>query len=185
MTKTDIRKAVRKYFAQLAAEEYTKKCSRVHNQLYRTEQWRQARMIALTLSTKNEIDTRAVIKKAWSEGKQVAVPKVNPLTHSMTFYKLTSFNQLKEQYAGIQEPDASQAAPVLPEDIQLMIVPGLAFDWGRYRIGFGGGYYDRFLAAHLVPTCALALDFQLFEKLPREEHDKPVDIVLTEEKVFR
>ena len=93
-----------------------------------------------------EIPTFHIIEQAWHEGKEVAVPKCNPENKAMEFKKITSFEQLESVYSGLLEPVAETVKVRDQHDLDLLIVPGLAFTKDGYRLGFGGGYYDRFLS---------------------------------------
>ena len=95
----------------------------------------------------------------------------------MRFIYLTDLNQVEKGYAGIPEP--MEDAPVAEDKTALVLMPGLAFDPQGHRIGYGGGFYDRFLAKEPNhPTVALCYEFQMLEKLETEEFDVPVDLVL-------
>lgn len=127
-----------------------------------------------------EVKTRALIERALADGKTVAVPKV--MRGSMVFIRLTDFSQLGRGYYGIMEPKGGEE--VRREDA-LMLMPGVAFDRQRRRIGYGGGYYDRFLAAHPgIATAALAFGFQVFDEIPAEETDIRPSFVVTEEEIL-
>ena len=116
-----------------------------------------------------------MLEQALRDGKQVAVPKV--FGDEMKFLYLQDLTQVAKGYAGIPEPIADE--PVAEDKTALVLMPGLAFDPQGHRIGYGGGFYDKFLAAEPDhPTLALCYEFQLLPKLETEEHDIPVDGVL-------
>ena len=117
-----------------------------------------------------EVGTRVIIEQAWKRGKRVAVPKVEG--KEMKFFYVQSFEELKSGYKGILEPmngvlaDASSA---------LVILPAVAVDQEGYRLGYGGGYFDRYLEAHpQYETVALAFEMQVVKFLPREGFDRRV-----------
>ena len=138
--------------------------------------YRQARSLYGYLSYNQEVETHALLLQAQRDGKRVAVPKVTG-PGEMVFYWLDELTQAAPGYCGIPEPDGSQ--PAADDDTALVLTPGLAFDRQGHRMGYGGGFYDRYLAAHPHPTIALCNDFQLLPHLDAAAHDIPVDAVLT------
>ena len=128
----------------------------------------------------HEVITRYIIEESWKLKKEVAVPKVSG--KDMIFYKLTDFSQLEEGYYGIPEPTKGQIA-----DWQdaLMIMPGVAFDRDNHRVGYGGGFYDRFLEKHPgLVRLAVAFEFQILEQVPVEPTDILPQIIITEKKLY-
>ena len=143
--------------------------------LFATEAYTAARSIYATLSFNREVRTRPIIEHAWADGKRVAVPKV--FGREMRFIWLDDLDRLEISAFGVPEPVSD--APVADDDTALVLVPGLAFDARGHRVGYGGGYYDRWLSAHPGhPTVALGYGFQRVENIDAEEHDVPVDLVL-------
>lgn len=140
------------------------------------EAFRNADRVLAYADYNHEVITRYIIEEAWKAGKQVAVPKVEG--QDMIFYILTDFSQLKPGYYGIPEPDRGVEANW--EDA-LMIMPGVAFDRENHRVGYGGGFYDRYLEKHPdITTVALAFDFQLMDQVPVEPTDIFPQIVVSE-----
>ena len=138
--------------------------------------YRQARSLYGYLSYNQEVETHALLLQAQRDGKRVAVPKVTG-PGEMVFYWLDELTQAAPGYCGIPEPDGSQ--PAADDDTALVLTPGLAFDRQGGRIGYGGGFYDRFLEREPEhPTVALCYGFQLVERVPMERFDRPVDLVL-------
>ena len=116
-----------------------------------------------------------MLEQAIRDGKRVAVPKV--FGDEMKFIWLDELDRVEKGYSGIPEP--VDDGPVADDPTALMLMPGLAFDPAGHRIGYGGGFYDKFLAAEPDhPTVALCYDFQVMEHLETEEFDIPVDMVL-------
>jgi len=129
------------------------------------------------VSFRNEADTTAIIQAAFVSGKRVAVPRVNG--KEMDFFEIQSMEELQTGSFGILEPKES-AKMVFPEEGDLMLVPGAAFDPEGNRIGYGGGYYDRYLAKYPeLYTIGLAYDFQMLEDLPSEEFDLKLKEVIS------
>lgn len=137
--------------------------------------YKAAKTVYGYLPYNQEVRTIPILKQALMDGKQVAVPKV--YGDEMRFIYIDDFSQIDKGYAGIPEPIADE--PVAHDETALVLMPGLAFDMEGHRIGYGGGFYDRFLAAEPNhPTLALCYDFQVFPLLETEEFDIPVDSVI-------
>ncbi len=136
----------------------------------------------LYVSNDNEVQTRGIILRCLFEGKRVAVPSLGVNRKEITPSVITDMSELSEGVFGIKEPGHEHIRPFPPELIKTVIVPGIAFDRKGGRIGFGGGYYDRFLRkvsrdAHIW---GLAFGFQVMESLPVDSGDVPVQKVITE-----
>lgn len=137
--------------------------------------YQKAKTIYGYLPYNQEVRTVPMLQRALDEGKQVAVPKV--YGDEMKFIYMTDLSRVEKGYAGIPEP--IEDAPVADDPTALVLMPGLAFDPEGHRIGYGGGFYDKFLASEPEhPTLALCYDFQMLPKLETEEFDIPVDCVL-------
>lgn len=122
-----------------------------------------------------------MIAQALADGKRVAAPITLTTRRMIRLAELTSHRRgLVTGPYGIRQPDPRRARRVHPEDLDLAVVPGVAFDAHGYRLGRGGGYYDRFLAAlpPTVPRIGLAFRCQRVPRLPRASHDQPVIAVL-------
>lgn len=153
----------------------------LHDQLFDSFLWNEAACVGVTVSSEREWDTRTIIEKAWEDGKRVYVPKSVHDTKALHFYELTSFNQLEKGYFGIEEPLPEKTERCEADDMDLLIVPGLIFTPSGYRIGYGGGYFDRFLSDFRQPTVSLLHSNQLVDSFPIEPHDVPVKFLITEE----
>ncbi|WP_102335801.1 5-formyltetrahydrofolate cyclo-ligase [Salimicrobium jeotgali] len=149
-----------------------------------TTQWKNSRVIAITVSRYPEWSTRDFIEKGWKEGKKVAVPKVSPTMKSMEFYLVHTYAQMKEGYSGILEPDPEFCSIIHKKDIDLLFVPGLLFNYDGYRIGFGGGFYDRYLEKFSGQTLSVTSENQLQDFIPVEDHDIPVQLIVTESRLM-
>ena len=148
------------------------------DRLFAAEQYRQCKSLYAYLSFNQEVRTSPIIERAWADGKRVAVPKV--IGRDMVFIWIDSFDNLAPQGAyNITEP--IEDGPVADDATALVLMPGLAFDPEGRRVGYGGGYYDRFLEKEPDhPLVALCYDFQLVDHLEVEAHDVPVDVVITD-----
>lgn len=166
-------------------EEYREKSERIASHFFSHPAWKKAEVIGMTISRPPEVDTYKIIEKAWQEGKRIAVPKCLPSTREMEFRYLTDFSQLEKVYYGLLEPIVERTELVEPDGIHLLVVPGLAYSPDGYRLGFGGGYYDRFLTGYKGETVSLAFSSQIVKELPTEEHDMPIGLIITEELVIQ
>lgn len=156
----------------------------LYTNLFASKFWKKANLIGITLSKGFEWSTIPIIKRAWQEGKKVSVPRSIHASRELHFYQIEQFSQVKVGYFDIKEPIVEQTKRIHKEDIELMLVPGVAFTKKGYRIGFGGGYYDRFLKDYLNPTLSLLHSKQIVAKIPIETHDVPVDYLITERGIF-
>lgn len=146
-----------------------------------------AALVLAYVSYGNEVDTRAVIESALASGKRVAVPRVLPHKHKMDFYEIDGMDDLAEGFKGILEPKRGLCSPLGTVDLlgSVCLVPGLVFDAAGHRIGYGGGYYDRFLQFYPGDKIALARSTQVSSNpLPTESRDVPVDFIVTDHGVW-
>ena len=155
--KAELRKTMSESLKQLSNELYIKQSELIADFLYKDDLWNKAKTIGITISRPPEVDTYPIIRKAWEEGKRVVVPKCIPKERSLDFRALENFEQLESVYYGLLEPIESQTTKVDPKDIDLLFVPGLAYSSDGYRMGFGGGYYDRFLTDYKGSTLIACL----------------------------
>lgn len=154
--------------------------SSIHKTLFDSSYYQQATVIGCTISQAHEIDTSPIIEQAWKDNKEIVVSKCYPKQKELSFRKLTSFKQLETVYFGLKEPKEEETEEMGKERIDLMIVPGLLFDERGYRIGYGGGFYDRYLSDFEQTTIALATEEQLVQKVPNDPFDIPVHHLITE-----
>ena len=177
MDKKALRRAIGAKKSALTPEEVERRSAILAQRLFDTEPYRQAGSLYAYLSFNQEVRTNPIIERAWAGGKRVAVPKV--IGKEMVFIWLTNFDQLGPGYYGITEP--IEDGPVADDTHALVLMPGLAFDPEGHRVGYGGGFYDRFLEKEPEhPLVALCFDFQMFDHLEVESHDIPVDLVITD-----
>ena len=175
MDKKALRAAIREKKRAMTLEEIENKSRVLGEKFAQTELYRQAKTIYGYLPYNQEVRTVPMLEQALRDGKQVAVPKV--YGEEMKFHYMTDLARVETGYAGIPEPFGDE--PVAEDPNALVLMPGLAFDREGHRIGYGGGFYDKFLAnepGH--PTVALCYDFQVLPRLETEEFDVPVDLVL-------
>lgn len=144
-------------------------------------EYSNSRRILAYADYNHEVMTKYIIEAAWNDGKEVAVPKV--VGQDMVFYKLTDFAQLEKGYFGIPEPARGE---IVQWEEALMIMPGVAFDRQNHRVGYGGGFYDRFLEKHpYITRVAVAFEFQMMSEVPVESTDISPEIIVTEKEIYK
>jgi 5-formyltetrahydrofolate cyclo-ligase len=175
MDKTALRKKIREQKRAMTPAQIEEKSQHLGQLFFQSEAYRQARSIYGYLPYNQEVRTVPMLEQALKDGKRVAVPKC--YGDEMRFIWMTDLSLVEKGYAGIPEPIADE--PIADDNTALVLMPGLAFDPQGHRIGYGGGFYDRFLEAEPThPKLALCYDFQMLEYLQTEDHDIPVDWVL-------
>lgn len=175
MNKKELRQAIRAQKRAMTEEDILRRSEILAQKFARSDAYRAAKTIYGYLPYNQEVRTVPMLQRALDEGKRVAVPKV--YGDDMKFIYLDDLSQVAKGYAGIPEPVAD--GPVAQDETALVLMPGLVFDPAGHRIGYGGGFYDKFLAREPHhPTVALCYDFQVIERLETEEFDIPVDQVI-------
>ena len=175
MDKTALRKQIREKKRAMTEAEIQEASARLGELFAASEAYRQAKSIYGYLPYNQEVRTVPMLERAIRDGKRVAVPKC--YGDEMRFIWMEDLSKVEKGYAGIPEP--VEDGPVAEDKTALVLMPGLAFDPEGHRIGYGGGFYDRFLAQEPEhPTLALCYAFQMLPKLETEEFDIPVDCVL-------
>lgn len=175
MDKSALRKQIREKKRAMTEEQIVSASARL-GELFRAHPlYQNARTIYFYLPYNQEVRTVPMLEQALLDGKRVAVPKV--CGEEMKFIYIEDLSGVETGYCGIPEPVAD--GPVAEDPDALVLMPGLAFDAQGHRIGYGGGFYDKFLANEPEhPTIALCYDFQMVEHLQTEKFDVPVDCVL-------
>ena len=175
MDKKELRRAIRERKRAMTEEEIVSRSAKLGALFTQSDAYKNAKTIYGYLPYNQEVRTVPMLEQALKDGKRVAVPKV--YGDEMKFLYLDDLTKVSKGYAGIPEPIAD--GPVADDTTALVLMPGLAFDPQGHRIGYGGGFYDKFLAAEPNhPTLALCYEFQMLPELHTEEHDIPVDTVL-------
>lgn len=150
------------------------------NKLINSTEYMNANVVFVFVSCKGEVDTHKFINHAIGSGKIVCVPKVISMKEGMIPVAIQSLKELRPNRLGILEP-VSMDKKIDAENIELVIVPGLAFDKNGRRLGYGGGFYDRFLpfVKEGVPKIGIGYDFQIIESVPSEAHDFLLNYTIT------
>lgn len=182
MEKKLIRKEIAARRKAADPEQLERYSRQICGKIQQLQQYQESEWIYAYMDFNKEVMTRELIREAWEQKKRVAVPRVEG--KEMTFYEITDFEQLVESNYGILEPDPQKMEKASSETA-LMIVPGVAFDRARHRVGYGGGYYDRYLSNHRKhTTVAVAFEFQVLDAVPVEENDRLPDCLITEENQY-
>ena len=185
--KNDEKNVIRKRMKQLREDmtraERFEKSMRIFEQLITVPEFKRADRIYTYVSMDNEIDTIMLIDYSLSLEKRVFVPRVSG--RDMEFYEISDISELNPGYMGIYEPDINGKEPDYSRT-GFMCMPGLAFDKSYNRIGYGGGFYDRYLSVeNKLYKAALAYEAQLLESIPAQDGDVRPDMIVTEESIYR
>ena len=176
--KSYIRKAILEKRSKVSVKEVKSLSQKIRTSLFSLKEYKSAKAVMFYVSFNKEVSTREMIKEALKT-KTVIVPKC--VKNEIAPYAIKSIEELKKGTLGILEPKTKNIFP--KEKIDLIIVPGIAFDKRGFRIGYGKGYYDRFLKNLKAKKIALAFEFQVIKKVPENEKDVPVDMVVTEKRI--
>ena len=189
LDKRELRRRLRKRRAELAeGEAGCRRSSAVQTRLLESVFWQKSRRVVLYVAVKGEVDTSLLLERAWKEGREVFLPRCRPEEPGlMDMIACCGPEELVPSRFGIPEPELSASSRLLsPRELEdgehtLIVVPALAFDRNGFRLGYGGGYYDRMLDAARCFSVGLTYHELLQDRLPRETWDRPVGAVCTEE----
>jgi 5-formyltetrahydrofolate cyclo-ligase len=180
--KHKIRKEIKEKLNSHSELEKTRKSGIIKNRLFSGEEFKKANVVMFYVSLKDEVDTLDMIDEAVKTGKRVCVPVILKEEKRLIAGEIKDRKaDLESRHFGIYEPRKGHVKEVPLEDIDLVVVPGIAFDKKGVRLGRGHGYYDRFLCGlpDRTKTIGLAFDFQVVEHLPKDSHDIPVCKTIT------
>lgn len=181
--KQELRRAILEQRDMLTEEEIFVKSSIILDRLLRSKEFMMADEIFTYVSFGSEVDTNALILSSLMSNKKVFTPKIIA-KGIMEFYQIESFEDLTPNKYGILEPTTNLLGQLNnQEGAQLMVIPGVAFDHAGNRMGYGGGYYDRYLVKNSdcqVARFAICYDLQIIDQVPVEEFDQKVDKIITE-----
>ena len=148
-------------------------------------QYRGCDWLLTYVSTPIEVDTRALIRQALADGKKVAVPRCVPQTRDMEFYQITSLEELVPGAFGVLEPEPAAQNLVQAPARALCVVPAFCYDREGFRLGYGKGYYDRFLFRYEGHLIGLCYDNCITGRLPHGRYDRCVSLVVTERRLYK
>lgn len=177
--KQDIREKSRERRKNTPSDVRAEQDRRISENVRRLHQYAPCSTLLIYMSTPIEVDTRRIIENAWADGKRVAVPRCIPDTRLMEFYYITSFDDVEPGMFGVLEPKDN--LPMVDNfDGCLMIVPAMQFDINGYRLGYGKGYYDRYMSRFTGVSAGLCYIEELRRHMYHGRYDKPVDIIVTD-----
>lgn len=179
MNKSILRKMISHELSLLSTKKRKQVEAKLRENLFKSKAWKQSQSIGITMNSPLEWDTKEIIQAAWKDKKQVAIPKI---TNQMEFQRLDCFEELHKGKYDLFEIKHKENK-VTQSQMDLLIVPGLAFNAKGYRLGFGKGFYDRYLKDFSQQTLALLYEeVQLLSDIPVEAHDVAVDILITDQR---
>ena len=182
ISKDDIRKEIKRRLREQGSRVRAERSLVIQDKLLSDIKFRECSIVMIYVSLPEEVDTTHFIQKALKLGKRVVVPYIQQDNDELSVSEVTSMENLEKGPFGVFQPKPGQLKSVPLEEIDLVVVPAIAFDESNMRLGRGKGFFDRFLSKRSLSnaeTIGLAFDFQVLESLPYEDHDKPVDFVLT------
>ena len=183
-TKEEIREKYRKIRAQIPSETRKHADSQIAERLFNRPEYRDARIIYCYMSFKDEADTASIIDESLRLGKQVALLRVSG-KRKMEFFFISGQKDLVTGFMGIKEPAGYCLEASAPSEDALVLLPGLAFDRSGARLGYGGGFYDTYLAKHAgCKKAALAYSAQIAPEIPTEPVDVKTDMIITEKELI-
>ena len=179
--KKELRKKVLAARDKLLPRQHAAKSREIEERLFSLPEFKAARMVMFFASFRTEVDTGPMIRRALTFGKRVVLPKVTGA--ELALHEISDFdNDVAPGAWGIPEPDESR--PVMLDEIDIIIVPGAAFDKRGNRLGYGAGFYDKLLSSFRKTTVALAFELQIVPKVPADIHDVPIRKIVTDRRVI-
>lgn len=182
--KQKLRAESKLYRNELSSNEKAELDSKISDRLFNTWQYKSCEVLLTYVSTEIEVDTREIISRALADGKRVAVPRCIDNTRLMDFYFIKDFDYLESGYMGVLEPIPEKCEKMTDFSKGLCIVPALMFDLYGYRLGYGKGYYDRFLSNFCGETLGICYNRCVREKLPHGKFDKCVERIITQSRII-
>jgi 5-formyltetrahydrofolate cyclo-ligase len=183
--KSALRSKVKKWRSELDSQVYQQKCECLRNRLFEMDIVRSARTIHcyVSMNKRREVDTRAMIEHWLNLGKEVVVPLMKS-QGKLDHYYIEDLNELSTNDWGVSEPNPVHHTPAQVEDLDLVIVPMAAADQHCNRLGYGKGYYDRFLSSLSAPKVGLCYDHWVIDEVPVASYDVPMDLIITENALY-
>lgn len=177
--KQELRQACRARRTGLDPADKAQRDSRIAENVRRLYQYAPSETLLVYMSTAIEVDTHRIITNAWADGKRVAVPRCITATRQMQFHYITSFDEVSPGVFSVLEP--AETAPAVTDFSNcLMLVPAMLFDWNGYRLGYGKGYYDRFMARFTGASAGLCYSDELKKRMYHGHFDRAVDVIVTD-----
>ena len=168
-----------------SVENKAEKDSLVAQNLLSLDEIKKADTVLCYISLGDEICTDEIVRVLLDSGKSVGAPYCVDNNGNMDFYYITDFDDLRIQSFGVREPVIEKCKKVTSFDNTIIILPGLCFDSNGNRLGYGKGYYDRFLQIHSLISVGLCYNSLIVKKVPTDMYDKKADIIVTENDIIR
>lgn len=186
MEKKDLRKRILNIRNNMQKDEKLLKDKKILKHIIENDIYINSKSIFTYVNFGSEVNTIAIIERALEEGKNIYVPKTNIIKKEMVAVKINSVEDLQIGNYGILEPKENLTISE-NESFDLVIMPGAVFDYNGNRIGYGAGYYDKYLLQidKDIKKIALAYELQILDNIPREEHDVQVNYIITEERILK
>ncbi|MDH7500294.1 MAG: 5-formyltetrahydrofolate cyclo-ligase [candidate division NC10 bacterium] len=186
--KRHLRQQMRALRDSLSVEDRRERSREIFHHLQSLLPFCEAKLLLFYASFGSEVETREMMSRCQREGKRIALPKVEQDSGDLVAIEISDLiRDLRPGYRGILEPQGSEGRKVEEQELGFILVPGLGFDVKGYRLGYGKGYYDRFLPRfrkRSIPCAGLAFDFQVVEELPVSPGDVPLDWIVTEKRII-
>ncbi len=178
--KSQLRDKYKQMRRDLTPEEKAEKDASIAARVFRLWQYRENDTLLTYVSTEIEVDTRRIIERALADGKKVAVPRCVPGTRSMEFYFINSFDDLEPGAFGVLEPRPNSAKLLTDFSKGICLVPAFSYDWNGFRLGYGKGYYDRFLSGFGGNMIGICYSECIRPHLPHGRYDRAVELLVTD-----
>ncbi|WP_236909113.1 5-formyltetrahydrofolate cyclo-ligase [Clostridium sp. Cult3] len=188
MDKKVLRKQILDKRSQLTPQEIKEKSKSIENRLFSLVEYKQSNFIFSFISFRDEVHTHEIIKTSLDNGKRIGVPITVVEPRKLLVSEIKDFDEeLEMGYYDILAPKEEYQRIVSPDLVDLVLVPGVAFDERGYRVGYGGGYYDRFFSGlkRDVVKIGLCYELQISSQVPIDSYDIPVDYILTERRLIK
>jgi 5-formyltetrahydrofolate cyclo-ligase len=184
--KDTIRKEILKKRDDIPQEIKTDKNANIKKKLFSLHEFMNAGLVCFYASFRSEVETLTMIKESLAMGKRVVLPKVQLKGRRVALCEIKNISELSAGHMGIPEPTLLNDHALLIDELDLIVIPGVAFDYACNRLGYGGGYYDMLLAQRKkkAPIIALAYEEQIVDKILSESHDIKVDMIITDKRII-
>lgn len=185
LDKNELRRLLKALRKSLSVNQRAEYNEIILQQVLRLPSYQKATWVYCYITTQSEVDCIPIIKRAFLDGKRVAVPRIDD--DVMEFYEIKSLEECSEGTFHILEPVTNRKAVPVKDEKTLILVPGLAYDYEMNRMGYGKGYYDRYFHQYgeeNFERVAIAYDLQVVKEIPSEPLDVRVDKIITEYKIY-
>jgi len=172
----------------LTSEDISEKSEKIFSKLKELPEFINAKTVMIYLNFKSEVVTDSIVDFLLSQGKKIVVPICIKEPRSLLLSHITDPKvDCDIGFYGIRTPRADNVRETDPKEVDFVVVPGVAFSKDKYRLGYGGGYYDRFIKTLRKDAfkCALAFDIQIYDEVPIDRYDEKMDLIITEKEIIR